>query len=243
MVLSGSHRGLDQQTGCAFPEVLLPSRSRRERALYPVGGLVLRRRARFSLRGRGMRSPPLPQARGSCSLKRLGCTPPDSASAERSCREDSGRTNGCLRSVCGPACQSRNPDEESRPVIAACGGPERNGRTQSLYSQNARPGEEAATKDPAAHDCAHTFTSNGLLAPSGPRARAAGAIVDVSSTALGSSTSAARRLRAISIRRRHVRSHILVRGGGKDHPRQAVRRRAFNAIQNPSQGIVHDRQR
>ena len=98
-----------------------------------------------------MRSPPLPQAEGSCSLQRLGCIPPDSASAERSCREDSDRTNGCLRSVCGPAGQCRNSHEESRPVIAACGGPERNGRTQSLYSQNARPGEEAATKDPAAH--------------------------------------------------------------------------------------------
>ena len=59
-------------------------------------------------------------------------------------------------------------------------------------------GEEATTKDPAIHEGAHTFTSKGLFAFSGSRARAANAIVDVSWIALASSTNAARRSRATS---------------------------------------------
>src|ERR1017187_2781794 len=69
---------------------------------------------------------------------------------------------------------------------------------ESGDSQGARPGEEGATEDPPTRKGAHTFTSNGLFVSSGSRASAANATVDVSSTALGSSTSAARRSRAIS---------------------------------------------
>src|ERR1035441_689331 len=71
-------------------------------------------------------------------------------------------------------------------------------RTQLPDSQAARPGEEGATQDPSARQGAHTSTSNGLFVFSGPRASAANATVDVSSTALGSSTIVARRSRAIS---------------------------------------------
>jgi hypothetical protein len=58
--------------------------------------------------------------------------------------------------------------------------PKATSRTQSPHRQRARSGEEATTKDPAIYEGAHIFTSNGLIAVSGSRARAARAIVDVS---------------------------------------------------------------
>src|ERR1039457_2976200 len=71
-------------------------------------------------------------------------------------------------------------------------------RKHSPYSRSARPGEESAAEDPATDGGAHTITSKGLVPVSSPRARSASAIVDVSSTALGSSTNTARRSRAMA---------------------------------------------
>src|ERR1051325_9714578 len=88
--------------------------------------------------------------------------------------------------------ENRDSGSTSAPV------PKATIRTQSPHSQSAGTGEEATTKDTAIHGGAHSFTSKGLFPVSGSRARAANAIVDVSWIALGSSTSAASRLRAIS---------------------------------------------
>src|SRR5208283_5343732 len=88
--------------------------------------------------------------------------------------------------------ENRNAGSTSAAV------PKETSGTQLPDSPGARPGEEGATEDPSAREGDHTFTSNGLFVFSGSRASAANATVDVSSTALGSSTSAARRSRAIS---------------------------------------------
>src|SRR5581483_5235531 len=88
--------------------------------------------------------------------------------------------------------ENRNAGSASPPV------PKATSRTQSSHCQRARSGEEATAKDPAIYEGAHIFTSNGLVAVSNSRARAASAIVDVSWTSLGSSTSVARRSRARS---------------------------------------------
>ena len=88
--------------------------------------------------------------------------------------------------------ENRNAGSAAAPVS------EGTHRTQLPYRQGASPGEEATAKDPAIHESAHSFISKGLFAYSGPRARAANAIVDVSWIALASSTNAARRSSATS---------------------------------------------
>src|SRR5471030_7117 len=87
-------------------------------------------------------------------------------------------------------------DRDPRPRPAAIR--HQAARKHSPYSQGARRGEEATAEEPATDGGAHTITSKGLVPVSSPNARAASAIVDVSSTALGSSTSTARRSRAMA---------------------------------------------
>ena len=85
------------------------------------------------------------------------------------------------------------------------------------------------------------FTSNGLSLESSSKARAASAIVDVS-WMLWDLRPVRRDGRALqSSAGDDVRSHVPVCGSGKDHPCQAVRRRAVDAIQDPGQRIAHYR--
>jgi len=80
-----------------------------------------------------------------------------------------------------------------------------------------------ATEDPSAREGNHTSTSNGLFVSSGP-GRVRPTRLWMYPRRPGSSTIVARRSRAIRAPA-NVRSHVLIRGSGKDHPCQTVRRR------------------
>jgi len=176
-------------------EVPLPIRLRREQAPYPAGGRILHRRVTvFAPKARkGRRGS---TSEGSCSLQRLGCTPPGSVQQyglAAKVQIEQARPSISVRS----SGRRRNLHEGSRHGIDVCGGPEGN-RWNTVAGQPGRPSRRGGRTEYRRLVRGLTLLPRMGCSCFRPQASAASATVDVSSTVLGSSTIVARRSRAIS---------------------------------------------